>query len=228
MLTTAVVTGNAVGLAASVASVVHYERAAEAMRTASSLYAANISGARRFRVEEAREELQKAGFIVSVQSFSEVTVLFLIVIAFVVVGVLSARRVDSKLLAVEVSSAAASTGRALRSQILAATAFVFATFVLRAAYSTMYAIANHQRNFGALCKDKTFCDGTCYNVHHLISQWMHYTPELSATVVLISSPLTLLVVLWSMTSEATLLLMKSIKTPANRPLVCFGAASAAR
>ena len=216
---TAVVTGNAVGFAASIASVVPYQRAAEAMRTASALYAANISGAKYFRVDVAREELQYAGSIVSVQSFSEVTVLFLIVITFVFVGVLSARRVDSWLLAVDAASAAATAGRALRTQIVAATAFVFATFVLRTAYSTMYAIANQRRNFGALCRDRTFCDGACYNVFHLMSQWMHYTPELSATVVLISSPLTLLVVLWSMTSEATLQLMKSIKNPANRPLL---------
>ncbi len=38
---------------------------------------------------------------------------------------------------------------------------------------------------------------------------MFYTPEFQAMVVLISSPLTLLVALWGMTSKATLLLMKS-------------------
>jgi hypothetical protein len=39
--------------------------------------------------------------------------------------------------------------------------------------------------------------------------WMTYTPEFQVLIVLVSSPLTLLVALWGMTSNATLQLMKS-------------------
>ena len=58
------------------------------------------------------------------------------------------------------------------------------------------------------------CDQVCFNVYFHISTWMFYTPEFQAMVVLISSPLTLLVALWGMTSKATLQLMKSSKRQA--------------
>ncbi len=43
---------------------------------------------------------------------------------------------------------------------------------------------------------------------------MSYTPAFESTIVLISSPVALLVALWGMTSNATLLLMKSSKQEA--------------
>jgi hypothetical protein len=46
-------------------------------------------------------------------------------------------------------------------------------------------------------------------MYTLISRWMMYTPEFQLTIVLISSPLTLLVALWGMTTRFTLQLMKS-------------------
>ena len=52
------------------------------------------------------------------------------------------------------------------------------------------------------------CDAICYNVYSHITQWNAYTPEFQTTVVLISSPLTLLVALWGMTSKLTLQLMR--------------------
>ncbi len=42
-----------------------------------------------------------------------------------------------------------------------------------------------------------------------IVQWNGYTPEFLSTVVMVSSPLTLLVALWGMTSKLTLQLMRS-------------------
>ncbi len=50
---------------------------------------------------------------------------------------------------------------------------------------------------------------SCYNVFTHMQQWAAYTPEFQVTVVLISSPLTLLVALWGMTSKVTLHAMKS-------------------
>jgi hypothetical protein len=37
-----------------------------------------------------------------------------------------------------------------------------------------------------------------------MSQWMSITPEFQVTIVLVSSPLTLLVALWGMTSKVAL------------------------
>jgi hypothetical protein len=159
-----------------------------------------------FRVHD-REQLQLAGSIASVQLFCEVAVLFLCVVAFAVVGVLSARRVSARLLDIETVSAAAASARALRRQMLGTTAFVFVAFVLRAAFSTMYAVAFQFRQIGKSidsCPD--ICD-ECHNVYFHITQWMFYTPEFQLMIVLVSSPLALLVALWGMTFESTLQLM---------------------
>ncbi len=61
-----------------------------------------------------------------------------------------------------------------------------------------------------MCPDKlTYCDASCYNVYTHIVGWMFYTPEFESIIVLISSPLTLLVALWGMTSNALLQVMES-------------------
>ena len=132
--------------------------------------------------------------------------MLLIVVAFAVIGVLSARRVSARLLGVDAASAAAATGRALRRRMLGTTAFVFVTFVLRAAFSTMNAVAFQFRVIGKSCPD--ICD-ECHNVHYLVSRWMFYTPQFQLMIILVSSPLALLVALWGMTSNATLYVTQS-------------------
>ena len=207
------VLGNAVGLAANVAAAVQYQKTSEAYSAASAYYAANnTEDGQRFRFF-GREEVQLGGSIASVQSFCEVAVLLLIVVAFAVVGVLSARRVSARLLGVDAASAAAATGRALRRRMLGTTAFVFVTFVLRAAFSTMFAVANQLRVIGKSCPGP--CD-ECHNFYAHITQWMAYTPQFQLMIVLVSSPLALLVALWGMTPKATLHIMKSSKRQKNR------------
>jgi hypothetical protein len=206
-----VVLGNAVGLAANVAAAVHYQKAAHAMSAASAYYAANNTKDGEKYVSLSKEERQLGGSIVSVQMFCEVAVLLLIVVAFVAVGVLSARRVSSRLLGVDAASAAAATGRALRRRMLGTTAFVFVTFLIRSAFSTMNAVVLGLRDIDKECpglEKFTYCDA-CYNDYTHIVGWMNETPEFQSTIVLISSPVALLVALWGMTSKATLQLMKS-------------------
>ena len=53
------------------------------------------------------------------------------------------------------------------------------------------------------------CDASCNNVFTHITLWITRTPEFQVTIVLVSSPLTLLVALWGMTSKQTLEAMKS-------------------
>jgi hypothetical protein len=134
-----------------------------------------------------QEEVQRGGSILSVQSFSEVIVLLLIVVAFAVVGVLSVRRVSARLLDVDAASAAAATGRALRRRMLGTTAFVFVTFVLRAAFSIMFAVANQWRDVNRVCPDGTSGNcGSCRNVYAYMLNWMTYTPEFQVLIVLVS------------------------------------------
>jgi hypothetical protein len=212
----AVVLGNAVGLAANAAAAVHFQKASEAMVTASASYAANNTKDGDNFYSLSQQEAQRGGSIESVQSFCEVAVLLLIVVAFAVVGVLSARRVSDRLLGVDAASAAAATGRALRRRMLGTTAFIFVTFVLRAAFSTMYAVANQLRVIGKSCPDPC---GECHNFYLHITQWMAYTPEFQLMIVLVSSPVALLVALWGMTSKTTLYLMKTSQRQALVPLI---------
>jgi hypothetical protein len=204
-----VVLGNAVGLAANAAATVQFHKAAEAMSTASVFYTSNNTKDGDDFWSLSQEELPRGSSIVSVQLFCEVAVLLLIVVAFVVVGVVSARRVSSRLLGVDHASADAATGRALRWRMVGTTAFVFVTFLLRATFSTMSAVASRWRDVNRVCPDGTYVCGSCLNVYSHFLYWMIYTPEFQLVVVLVSSPLALLVALWGMTSKATLYLMKS-------------------
>ena len=114
----------------------------------------------------------------------------------------------------EMTNAAAASGMHLRRQIVGTVAFVFVTFLLRAVFSTMFALANELQNEGAECH--TNACSSCYNVYRLMQLWLIYTPEFQQMVELISSPLALLVALWGMTSARTLQLMKSNRRQKGR------------
>ena len=220
-----VVLGNAVGLAANIAAAVHFQKSSEAWSSASAYVAANNSRVASEHILTARSENQLAGFIASVQSFCEVAVLLLIVIAFLVAGVICARRISSALSVLgdagaemaagmrmrqHVVGAAVALGKQMRHEIVLTTCFVCLAFVLRAADSTMLALAfrfqnTANRHPGVISS----CDASCYNVFARIALWSSHTPEFQTTVVLISSPLALLVALWGMTTKLTLQLMKS-------------------
>lgn len=90
---------------------------------------------------EGSSHAQTALHVASFQSFSEVCVLLLIVAAFIVAGIACARLITSRLLSVEHSSMAAATGRTLWLRMVGTTAFVFAAFLLRSIFSTLYAVA---------------------------------------------------------------------------------------
>ena len=225
-----VVLGNAVGLAANAAAAVHYQKASEAENSASAYYAASNIDAGKSSSLVSNIELGRANSIASVQSFCEVAVLLLIVVAFAVVGVLSARRVSLALREVEkmravqtlnqpgvvvspVFAEATTQGKALRLKMAGTTAYVFVAFVARSAFSTMFALSYQLQDFGkAICPNfpkREPCDASCYNVYTHIVTWMFYTPEFQLTILLISSPLALLFALWRITPKATRQLMKS-------------------
>jgi hypothetical protein len=209
----AVVLGNSVGLAANVASAVHFQRAAEAASASSTYYAAdnNSKDGGLFK-SKCEQEVQLGSFIASVQSFCEVVVLLLIVVAFVAVGVLSMRRVSANLLGINPASVASATGRSLRLRIVGTTAFVFVAFVVRSSFSTMFAVTYQLQDVGKTCASTNRCDPSCaYSSFTYIMQWMLYTPEFQLMITLVSSPLALLVALWGMTSTSTLQLMKLIR-----------------
>ena len=205
----AVVLCNAVGLAANAASAVHYQSAAAASSSASERYTANnTEDGDYFIFVVMRQEVQRGGYIRSVQMLCEVVALLLIVAAFGAVGVLSARRVSARLRGVDAASAAMATGRMLRLQIAGTAGFVFVAFVVRSMFSAMYAFVYIFRDLDKDSNCPLLC-GDCRNSYALIMQWMLYKPEFQLTIMLISSPVALLVALWGMTTKATLRLMNS-------------------
>jgi uncharacterized membrane protein len=205
-----VVLGNAVGLAANIAAALHSQRAAEAASTASALFAANSTQAASQSLSLSQTQAQLSQSISAVQSWCEVAVLLFVVAACVVAGVVCARVIRSRLLAVDAQSASAAAGMELRRQIVITTVVVFVAFVVRSVQSDMLAASRQLQDTARICPGvTTLCDPSCHNVFTLMHVWAANTPEFQVTIVLVSSPLTLLVALWGMTSRQTLQAMKS-------------------
>jgi len=209
----AVVAINVVGLGGNVAAAVYMAQSAESFSAASAAYAANNTADADKLVSLGEQQEQLAVSTEAVQLVCEIAVLLLIIVAFAVVGAACARRVSSAL--VDMTDAFAASGRQLRLQIVGTAAVVFVTFLLRAVYSTMFALANALQDNAVSCPSNNRCDASCYNVYEFMRLWLIYTPEFQVTVVLISSPLALLVALWGMTSERTLQLMQSNRRQMN-------------
>ena len=203
----AVVVGNVVGLCANFAAAVYFKHSGDLLAASSAAFAANNTADGLNMSISANSNLQVASDAASVQSLCEVVVLLIIILAFAVVGIASARRVSSALRHMNDDWAA---GKQLRRQIVGTVAFVFVTFLLRAAFSIMNALANAFQNNGAACAatDPNVCDSACFNVYAIMQAWLQFTPEFQLIVVLISSPLALIVALWGMTSERALQLMR--------------------
>ncbi len=206
-----VVTANSVGLAGNIAAAVYWLRASESFSAAALDLANNKTAVGRSSFDQGTALNQSAYFIASVQSFCEVAMLLLTNLAFGIVGVACHRRIGSMLVGVQFAAEAAVSGRKLQLQIVGTTSFVFLSFLLRAMYSTMYAVANALQNFDESSCAATglgLCDPLCYNVYTHISRWISRTPEFQLTIELISSPLAQLVALWGMTSHLMLQLMR--------------------
>ena len=205
-----VVTGNLVGLGSYIASAVFYKEAGDLAAAAAAGYAANITSAAddgSLAANKAKARASNAQYSGSFQEFSEVTVLLIIIAAFTVTGVASARRIAASLRAMN-HEAHRVQGQLLRLQLVATVAVVFVTFLLRAVFSTMYALASSGQNTAVECKGTGPCNPTCFSTGELMLKWLTATPEFQAMVVLIASPLSLLVALWGMTSMRMLRLMK--------------------
>ena len=230
ILMLAVICGNLVGVCSNIVAAVYYT---EASKHASSAAVAFADGNVFLGLSILNRELERedaASKVASIQQFCEVAVLLVIVFAFVAAGFAFSRYASARLRELDLaargdaaailrvdpftaerseaeSMAAAATtvvsgGRTLRQVIVTASA-VFTTFLLRAAFATMFALANLNQNIGGskACEIVSNCDDTCFNVWEQMQMWLLYTPEFQLTIVLISSPLALLVALWGMTTE---------------------------
>jgi len=205
VLIAVVVVGNVAGLCGNVAAAVYSKEAGDLFMASAAAHAANNTDEGDKFSNLSIQKISVVDSAASVQQFCEVAVLLIIILAFAAVGIAGARRVSSALRNMNDEYGAA--GRQLRRQIVGTAAFVFVTFLLRAVFSTMNALANALQTQSGNCAD--ICDFSCSNVWKVMLVWLFYTPEFQLIIMLISSPVALLVALWGMTSKRTLQRMKS-------------------
>ena len=206
----AVVLGNVAGLCGNVAAALLHKQVGDLANAAAAAFAANSTEVANAIASQALQKNTVAYDAASVQQFCEIAVLLLIILAFAVVGIACARRVSSALRLRDLNDEhVEAVGRQLRRKIVGTAAFVFVTFLLRAVFSTMNALANALQIQVFACSNP--CDPACNNVWTVIVYWLQFTPEFQLTIVLISTPLALIVALWGMTDKRTLQHMRSVR-----------------
>jgi hypothetical protein len=207
----AVMAGNVLGIVCNIAGAVYWHRSSALFYEASANYAKNQTALGAEYSALAVSQVSRSGTFTSVQSWAEAFASLLIVLAFIVTGVACSRLIRNMLSKVSADGDVAMSGRQLHVQILGTTAYIFVTVLLRSAFSAFYALSfqlRGKRVEDKSCGSKSFCDDECYNMWFHVVDWITFTPSFQLTIELISSPITLLVALWGMTSQATLQIMR--------------------
>ncbi len=226
-----VVFGNVVGICGNIAAAVFFSRSAAFQESQATFFGIDET-ARRNENKKALEAFAHGLQIAALHLGFEVIMLLLIVVAVSVVGLASYRRiratfVSNKSLPEEtnfkrnahggvVLSALNSkdqillTQRKLKHQVTITCVAVFISFIMRAAYSTMFTLSSALQRDLSNCSnhDKHRCSD-CYEIPHFIASWMLYTPIFFYSIVFISQPITFMIALWGMTSERLKLILKS-------------------
>ena len=218
-----VVMGCVVGLCGNCVAAVYRSQAARIANESAAGFLANTTGLSRDALGvlgQATQQAQLASDAESVQEFSEVFVLLVLISSFLIVGAMCARRVAAALTSMTLRSAtmsARSNAAAwhLHRQIVVTVAVVFITFLPRAAFAALNAVSNSMQDVGS-CECVNVCADTTakplcpqpFNQYTHIQLYLSFSPEFQLLVVLISSPLALIVALWGMTSARMLRAMK--------------------
>ncbi len=232
-----VLVGNVIGLGGNIAAASFWIQAANLDANAVSALSANNTATYETLVRKVRDQYRIATLAQSVQAFSEVTVLLVIIVAFLAAGLVFARYVNSQLNSFRqaaagdsdaaarvdefhsmrsgsefsrLANAAGTRGRRLRLKVLATVAFVFFAFLMRGVFAIMSAVSSALQNDELYCPSG-LCDSPCRNVYGPVQFWLFYTPEFQLMIVLISSPLALIVALWGMTTDSALHIMTQSK-----------------
>jgi hypothetical protein len=225
-----IVVGNVVGLCCNVAGSVFMLKVADSYERVAS---ENVSSTLFVNTSSAKLNTDYVyGFKLASAFFGfEAIILPLIVVAFVVLGAVSVRRIRAAMTAVQkaqltsmlgatdivgfggarrASEASFINGRRLKRQILGTCGILFVSFSIRAAVSTMLAV-------GAVFSDAGTgprCDEHLTSVTYMLV-WILYTPEFLFVPTFFSQPVTLLVTLWAMTSGQTIAVMRANSLDSN-------------
>jgi hypothetical protein len=218
VLVAIVVVGCVAGLGGSIAASVNFARAIDSFDSASGVD--NVEAARSQGLTHLADGTRAASVLVAFDTI----MLLLIVVAFSVVGVVGARRIHCALKRAETSLVVAGnssleqstldraiyTGRQLRRQIVGTCSVAFVSFLIRAVFSLVFALAGALQTSDSSCPDGSInrCSD-CYNVFsHILIVYL-YSPDVFFAMISVGQPLALLVVLWGMTSGHTLHIMKT-------------------
>jgi hypothetical protein len=118
--------------------------------------------------DQARALTELSASTASVYFFSEAVALLIIIACFSFVGIVTSRRVSIMLKAIRASSAAATAGKKLHTNVTVTTTFIFLTFLLRFVYSFMFALAHALQDSSASCSSpvssgaQNYCS-QCFN-----------------------------------------------------------------
>jgi hypothetical protein len=209
-----VIAGNLAGICSNLMSASLFNESANLSQKAVESFAVkNTAEGLGFRLQ-ARDNTSRASANNAIARFCEAIVLLVIVAAYSIVGVASARIIASALLALLKASQkvsvisglageqsrrlvalASEQGRQLQRKIVGTFVFVFIAVLLRSSFYVLYAIVSVFQNTGDRCG--LSCD-PCHNDYAHIYDFILYTPEFQQTVMIIASPGTLLLALWGM------------------------------
>ena len=142
--------------------------------------------------------------------------LFIMLVSFVVAGALCIRRFYSGL-----TNSSTEAGRRVikvRRQIIVTVSSVFVTFLIRALYAGVLAASRQGGNvistgfsagkdaYQSKCDKSDVLDlcNPCQGLGLIVQMWLYLCPAFPFTVFLLSSPVTILVALWGMTTDSFL------------------------
>ncbi len=146
--------------------------------------------------------------------------LVIMLVSFLAAGVLCIRRFYSG-----AASSETEAGRQIkkvRRQIIVTVSTVFVAFLMRSVYAAALAASRRGRilskNTGLVgsastlfCKTGAGLCDPCQDLGVVVQTWLYLCPEFSFTVFLLSSPVTILVSLWGMTTDSLLQSLRSEK-----------------
>ncbi len=204
------------GACGNLAAAFFYNQAAGISSNAATAYAANNSQTGSQLRSSANAQHSHAGSVASVQRFSEVIALLLIILAFFIAGFFGIRVVSialnnlfamgQRMVAIngvvgdqsrQLVASASDQGRKLQLKILVTTTFMFLALLLRSIFTIFYAVAQSLQNNGDPCA-VSWCH-PCKNMYSHMQAWILYTPSLQFMIMIVTSPGAILVALWGMT-----------------------------
>jgi hypothetical protein len=169
-------------------------------------------------INSASEALSRGLTFAGYGSICEGCSLFIMLVSFVVAGALCIRRFYSG--ATNNSTEAGRRVIKVRRQIIGTVSTVFLTFLIRAVYAAALAASRQGGNvisttfsvgkdaFFSKCNsnknDVLLVCGPCQGLGLIVQMWLYLCPAFPFTVFLLSSPVTILVVLWGMTTDSAL------------------------